>query len=112
MKGLLRLVEERAGGWHGMHPELWMAAGRRPLARRLKRMLQPRYNPSPRVGGLAMAALVLGVGLGCALSCGPPGRPPAQEARVEAPQIHTMVTELRAFGAESVEGIEAPTRCG
>ena len=45
MKGLLRLVEERAGGWHGMHPELRMAAGRRPLARRLKRMLQSHYDP-------------------------------------------------------------------
>ena len=106
MKGLLRLVEERAGGWRGMQAELRMAAGRRPLARRLKRMLQPRYNPSPRVGALAMATLALGVGLGCALSCGPPGRPPAQVAVDEPPQIYTRVTELRAFGAESVEGSE------
>ena len=85
MKGLLRLVEERAGAWRGMQPELRMAAERRPLARRLKRMLQPHYNPSPRVGTLAMAGLALGVGLGCALSTGAPLRPPTQEAQAEEP---------------------------
>ena len=111
MKGLLRLVEERAGGWHGMHPELRMAAGRRPLARRLKRMLQPRYSPSRRVGALTVSALVLSVGLGCALSTGAPVRPAAQEAQVEEmPEIYTRVSVRRVFRAESVDRIEEADR--
>ena len=44
MKSLLRLVEERAVAAWGA-PGLRMAAARRPLARRLKRMLQPHYDP-------------------------------------------------------------------
>ena len=111
MKVLLRLVEERAGGWHGMQPELRMAAGRRPLARRLKRMLQPRYNPSPRVGALAMAALALGVGLGCALSTGAPVRPSAQVAQVEEPpEIVTKTVWLGAYFADSVEQLDDADR--
>ena len=111
MKGLLRLVEERAGAWRVMQPELRMAAERRPLARRLKRMLQPHYNPSPRVGTLAMAGLALGVGLGCALSTGAPLRPPTQEAQVEEPPaIYTRVTRTGAYFAESIDQIDEADR--
>ena len=111
IKSLLRLVEERSGGWHGMQPELRMTAGRRPLARRLKRMLHSHYNPSQRIGALAMAALALVVGLGCALSTGAPVRPSAQEGQVEEPpQIHTRVSVRRAFRAESVDRIDEADR--
>ncbi|MYD72314.1 MAG: M56 family metallopeptidase [Acidobacteria bacterium] len=105
MKGLLRLVEERAGGGLGMHPELRMAAGRRPLARRLKRMLQRHYNPSPRVGALVMAGLALGVGLGCALSTGAPAQPPAQEAPLEEPQWRSLYEKGQAFAGDEVADV-------
>lgn len=111
MKSLLRLAEERAGAWGGMQPELRMAAERRPLARRLKRMLRPHYNPSRRVGALAIAGLALGVGLGCALSTGAPLRPPTQEAQVEEPpEIYTRVTRTGAYFAESIDQIEEADR--
>ena len=81
MKSLLRLVEERAVVAWGA-PGLRMAAARRPLARRLRRMLQPHYDPNPRVGAFALSALVLSVSLGCALSTAAPMR---AQAPVEQP---------------------------
>lgn len=105
MKSLLRLVEERAGGGLGMHPELRMAAGRRPLARRLRRMLQSRYNPNPRVGALVMAGLALGVGLGCALSTGAPATPPAREAPAEEPQRRSLYERGQAFAGDEVADV-------
>ena len=107
MKSLLRLVEERAVVAWGA-PGLRMAAARRPLARRLRRMLRPRYNPSPRVPAFALGALVLSVGLGCALSTGAPVPPPA--ALDEPVQIYTTVVRLGAFFAESVEQVEQADR--
>ena len=77
---LLRLVEERSLAYDT--PGLGMLPGRRPLALRVKRMLRRCYEPEPATGVLSLAALVLGVGLGLALST--EARPP-QAARSEQP---------------------------
>ena len=50
LRSLLRLVEE---GSAGFAPVLSMATTRRPLAKRLKRMLRPDYDPSARTGVFA-----------------------------------------------------------
>ena len=85
MRGLLRLVEERVGpAWDASG--LRMAASRRPLARRLARMLRPRYDPHPPVGAFALAALVVGVGLGLTLST--EARMAASAQVEQEPRIH------------------------
>jgi hypothetical protein len=66
VKSLLRLVEEHPPGL--LMAELGMAAGQRPLAKRLKRMLQRHYDPDSKVGVLPLLGLVAGVALGAALS--------------------------------------------
>ena len=108
MKGLLRLVEERAGGWHGMHPELRMAAGRRPLARRLKRMLHCHYDPSPKVGAIAVTAIVLSVSVGLGLSTEARGGTEVQ--RQTAPQIVARTVWLGAFFVDSVAQLDDADR--
>ena len=107
LRALLRLVEERTTpAWDA--PGLRMAAPRRPLARRLTRMLRPRYDPHPRVGPLALAALVVSVLLGVAFST-----ETGMRARMEAqdpPRIVGRTVWRGAFLAESVGQIEDTDR--
>ncbi len=107
VRGLLRLVEERVGpAWDA--PGLRMAASRRPLARRLARILRPRYDPHPRVGPVALTVLIASVGLGLVLSTetGIRARGEAQDP----PRIQGRTVWRGAFFAESVERIEDDDR--
>ena len=107
VRGLLRLVEERAApAWD--EPGLCMAASRRLLARRLSRMLQSHYDPHSTVGTLALTALVVSVGAGVVLST-EAGMRPGGEAQ-EPPQIQGRTAWRGAFFAESVEQIEDADR--
>ena len=107
VRGLLRLVEEHAAlAWDA--PGLRMAAARRPLARRLTRMLQSHYDPQPAVGFLALAALVISVGLGMALST--EADMGAQGEAQDAPRIQARGVWRGAFFAESVEQVEDANR--
>ena len=107
VRGLLRLLEERTAlGWDG--PGLRMAAARRPLAKRLTRMLQPHYNPRPSAGPLALTALVVSAGLGVALSTEADMR--ARGEAQDPPRIYVRTVWYGAFFAESLERIEDADR--
>ena len=107
MRGLLRLVEERVGpAWDA--PGLRMAASRRPLARRLARMLRPRYDSHPRVGPVALTVLIASVGLGVVLSTETGIR--ARSEAQDPPRIQGRTVWRSAFFAESIERIEDDDR--
>ena len=103
---LLRLVEERSPAYDT--PGLGMVPGRRPLALRLKRMLRRRYEPESATGVLSLAALVIGVGLGLALST--EARPPRAAQPEQPPRILTGTSWRDAFLADSVEEIDGAER--
>ena len=107
IRSLLPLVEERSAS--PLTPELRMATARRPLARRLRRMLQCRYHLNPKVGAFAFSSLVLGVGHGLALST--EARVPAQAQVEEAsPQIRALLVWVGAYFEESVDQLEDAQR--
>ena len=102
MRGLLRLVEEGAAGFA---PVLSMATTRRPLAKRLRRMLRPDYDPSSRTGVVALSALVLTIGLGLTLSTEARVQPQAQAE--EPTEIQSRVLYRLAYFSESVDQLDA-----
>ncbi len=103
---LLRLVEERSLAYDT--PGLGMVPGRRPLALRLKRMLRRRYEPEPATGILSLATLVLGVGLGLALST---EARPSQAARSEQSAQVLVGTSWRdGFLVDSVDEVDGADR--
>ena len=103
---LLRLVEEPSPAYDT--PGLGMAPGRRPLAVRLRRMLRRRYEPEPATGVVTLAALVLGVGLGLALSTG--ARPLQSGQSDEPPRILARTSWSAALLADSIEEIDGADR--
>jgi beta-lactamase regulating signal transducer with metallopeptidase domain len=100
VRALLRLVEERFLA--AATPELRMATARRPLARRIRRLLEPRYRPRPKVGGFAFAGLLLGIGLGLALST--EALAPAKQEQTSK-EIQARMVWLGAFFVESIDEI-------
>lgn len=106
IKALLRLVEERPA--LVSRPELSMSTARRPLARRLRRMLEPRYRPRRNVGVFASATLILGIGLGVALST--EARAPAIAQMEEPEEIRGRMVWLGAFFVESVDQVDDAER--
>ncbi len=103
---LLRLIEERSPAYDT--PGLGMAPGRRPLAMRLKRMLRPRYEPEPAAGILSLATLILGVGLGLALST--EARQPRAAQSEQPPTILTGTSWRDGFLVDSVEEVDGAER--
>ena len=101
MRGLLRLVEE---GSARFALELSMATTRRPLAKRLKRMLRPDYDPSSRTRIFELSALALMIGLGLTLSTEARVQPETQAA--QSPTIQSRVLYRQAFFAESVDQLD------
>jgi hypothetical protein len=88
--------------------ELGMAAGQRPLARRLKRMLQSHYDPNSKVGVLPLSGLVLGVALGVALST--EARPRTIIQPESSPQISARILWRGAFFVDSLDQLEDAER--
>ena len=103
---LLRLVEERSPAYDT--PGLGMAPGRRPLALRLERMLRRRYEPEPAGGVLSLATLVLGVGLGLALST--EARPPQAAPSEQPPQVMVGTSWRDGFLVDSVDEVDGADR--
>lgn len=103
---LLRLVEERSLAYDT--PGLGMVPGRRPLALRLKRMLRRRYEPEPATGVLSLAALVLGVALGLALST--EARPPQAARSEQPPQVLVGTSWRDGFLVDSVDEVDGADR--
>ena len=106
MRSLLRLVEEQPPSI--LAPVLRMVTAKRPLARRLQRMLQPKYNPNPKLGFLPLSGLILGVGLGFALSM-EAGSPTEGQLESES-RIYATMWWRDAFFAESIDELEGSER--